>query len=89
MCIRDSLNPILLGGMVGTLIVVLNLPVVLGALGVGAAVLVGVRIAVLVVGVVLSVVGWRRYRANWRAAGEKPNEKEAALGVESDQPAAV
>ena len=83
------LNPILLGGMVGTLIVVLNLPVVLGALGVGAAVLVGVRIAVLVVGVVLSVVGWRRYRANWRAAGEKPNEKEAALGVESDQPAAV
>ena len=69
------LNPILLGGIVGTLIVMLNLPVVLKALGFGAAVLIGVRMAVLIVGVALSILGWKRHRANWKAA----NEKEAAL----------
>lgn len=73
------LNPILLGGIVGTLIVMLNLPVVLKALGVGATVLIVVRVVVLVVGVALSIRGWRRHRANWRAA----NEKEAAIGAES------
>lgn len=69
------LNPILLGGIVGTLIVMLNLPIVLKALGVGAAVLIGVRVVVLIVGVALSILGWKRHRANWKAA----NEKEAAL----------
>ena len=71
------LNPILLGGIVGTLILVLNLPVVLKALGVGATVLVVVRIAALVIGVTLSILGWKRHRANWKEA----NEKEAAIGV--------
>lgn len=65
------LNPILLGGVVGTLIVTLNLPVVLTALGVGASVLVAVRIAVVVVGIVLAIRGWKRARENSRAAAEK------------------
>ncbi|MBG6122887.1 sulfite exporter TauE/SafE family protein [Corynebacterium aquatimens] len=72
------LNPILLGGIVGTLIVVLNLPVVLKVLGVSATVLVAVRVAVLVVGVALSILGWKRHRENWRVANEKENVEDSS-----------
>lgn len=65
------LNPILLGGVVGTLIVTLNLPVVLKALGVAASALVFVRIAVVVVGLALAIRGWKKARENSRAAAEK------------------
>lgn len=76
------LNPILLGGIVGTLIVTLNLPVVLKALGVGASVLVAVRIAAIVVGVALSIRGWKKARENSRAAAEKEGASQA--GYEED-----
>lgn len=65
------LNPILLGGVVGTLIVTLNLPVVLKALGVGASALVVVRVAVVAVGIALAIRGWKKARENSRAAAEK------------------
>ena len=65
------LNPILLGGIVGTLIVTLNLPVVFKALGAGASVLVAVRVVVIVAGIALAIRGWKRARENSRAAAEK------------------
>ncbi|WP_342318536.1 sulfite exporter TauE/SafE family protein [Corynebacterium mayonis] len=64
------LNPILLGGVVGTLIVVLNLPVVLSALGVNEH-LMWVRGGVLVVGLLLAARGVKRARANSKAASVK------------------
>ena len=75
------LNPILLGGIVGTLIVTLNLPVVLKFLGVGASVLVAVRIAVIVVGVALAIRGWKRARENSRAAAEKEGARQSGGAV--------
>lgn len=81
------LNPILLGGIVGTLIVTLNLPVVLKALGVGASVLVAVRIAAIVVGVALSIRGWKKARENSRAAAEKEGASQA--GYEEDSTGTV
>jgi len=77
------LNPILLGGIVGTLIVTLNLPVVLKALGVGASVLVAVRIAAIVVGVALSIRGWKKARENSRAAAEKEGASQASYEKDS------
>ena len=71
------LNPILLGGIVGTLIVVLNLPIVLSALGFGSAALIAVRIAVIIVGAALAYRGWKRAKANSRAAAEKESASPA------------
>ncbi|SIS45578.1 hypothetical protein SAMN05444817_104173 [Corynebacterium appendicis CIP 107643] len=78
------LNPILLGGVVGTLIVTLNLPVVLKALGVGASVLVVVRVAVVVVGVALAIRGWKRARENSRAAAAKEGASPARRSGKDD-----
>lgn len=64
------MNPIALGGVVGTLIVFLNLPVVLKFLGVDSG-LWAVRVAVLIVGAALSVRGVLKARENSRAAGER------------------
>lgn len=64
------MNPIALGGVVGTLIVFLNLPVVLKFLGVTSG-LVLVRVAVLAIGGALSWRGVRKARANSRAAAER------------------
>lgn len=64
------MNPIALGGVVGTLIVFLNLPVVLKFLGVDSGLWV-VRAAVLVVGAALSVRGVLKAREHSRAAGER------------------
>lgn len=75
----SRLNPILLGGIVGTLIVLLNLPVVLEAVGMADNLWV-VRVAVLLVGVALSIRGVLRARANSRAAAEK--EGHSPCGVE-------
>lgn len=66
----SRLNPILLGGIVGTLIALLNLPVVLKAVGVTDHLWV-VRVAVLLLGAALSARGALRARANSRAASEK------------------
>lgn len=64
------MNPIALGGVVGTLIVFLNLPVVLKFLGVDSG-LWAVRVAVLIVGAALSMRGVLKARENSRAAGER------------------
>ena len=72
------LNPILLGGIVGTLIVTLNLPVVFKALGAGASVLIVVRVVVIVAGVALAIRGWKRARENSRAAAEKEGASPAS-----------
>lgn len=66
----NRMNPIALGGVVGTLIVFLNLPVVLKFAGVTDG-LVFVRIAILVIGGALSVRGVRKARENSRAASER------------------
>ena len=60
----SRLNPVLLGGVVGTLIVFLNLPKVLAALGVSGEGLWAVRVAVIVVGVLLSWRGVQRARTS-------------------------
>lgn len=78
------LNPILLGGVVGTLIVTLNLPVVLKALGVAASALVFVRIAVVVIGLALAFRGWKKARENSRAAAEKEGASPARQSGKSD-----
>lgn len=78
------LNPILLGGVVGTLIVTLNLPVVLKALGVGASVLVAVRVVVVVAGAALAIRGWKRARENSRTAAEKEGASPARQSGKSD-----
>lgn len=64
------MNPIALGGVVGTLILFLNLPVVLKFLGLTEG-LMFVRIAVLVLGAALSVRGVLKARENSRSAGER------------------
>lgn len=64
------MNPIALGGVVGTLIVFLNLPVVLKFLGMDSG-LWAVRVVVLIVGAALSVRGVLKARENSRAAGER------------------
>lgn len=64
------MNPIALGGVVGTLIVFLNLPVVLAAAGVTSGLWI-VRVIVLLVGAALSARGVLKARENSRAAGER------------------
>ncbi|QPK83083.1 sulfite exporter TauE/SafE family protein [Corynebacterium qintianiae] len=75
------LNPILLGSFVGTLIVVLNLPTVLKAVGLDDNLWV-VRVLVLAIGAVLSWRGAVKARHNSRAASEKEQLPED-LSVES------
>lgn len=70
------MNPILLGGFVGSLILALNLPVVLAAVGLDENLWV-VRVLVLAIGAVLSWRGAATARVNSRAA----SEKEGAGGV--------
>lgn len=62
------MNPILLGGVVGTMIVALNLPTVLGALGVPGVYRWVALAAVVIAGICLSVRGVLRVRRNSRAA---------------------
>ncbi|MCP1387591.1 sulfite exporter TauE/SafE family protein [Corynebacterium sp. TA-R-1] len=64
------LNPILLGGVVGTLITMLNLPVVLAALGLDHHLWIP-RLLILGIGAVLSWRGVMKARANSKAASEK------------------
>ncbi|SDL96006.1 hypothetical protein SAMN04488535_1384 [Corynebacterium mycetoides] len=79
------LNPILLGGFVGTLIVALNLPTVLKAIGLDDNLWV-VRVLVIAIGAVLCYRGAVKARANSRAASEREQLKEdlgAAEGAEN------
>ena len=62
--IVTRLNPAALGGVVGTLLVVLNLPAVLAFMGVEGPAVWVVRGLVLAVGLTLSWVGARRARRN-------------------------
>lgn len=77
------MNPIALGGVVGTLIVFLNLPVVLKFLGMDSGLWV-VRVLVLVAGVVLSVRGVLKARENSAAA----SRAEGATVVDASEPVA-
>ncbi|AWB84735.1 sulfite exporter TauE/SafE family protein [Corynebacterium liangguodongii] len=74
------LNPVLLGGVVGTLILVLNLPTVLKAVGFTDHLWV-VRVAVLVLGLALSAHGVIKSRHNSRAAAEKERIAEDARAL--------
>lgn len=65
----SRLNPILLGGLVGTVITMLNLPVVLAALGLDQHLWI-VRVLILAIGAVLSWRGVMKARANSKAASE-------------------
>ena len=65
----SRINPIILGGVVGTLITVLNAPVVLESVGLDQH-LWAVRVLVLAIGAVLSWRGVMKARANSKAASE-------------------
>lgn len=74
------LNPILLGGFVGTLIVVLNLPTVLKAVGLDNNLWV-VRVLILAIGAVLCWRGVATARRQSKAASDK--ERIAGAGTEA------
>ncbi|MGD7001584.1 sulfite exporter TauE/SafE family protein [Corynebacterium halotolerans] len=59
-----KLNPVALGGIVGTFLVVLNLPKVLAVFGLGGTSVIVLSAALLVIGVGLSVLGYRRAHRN-------------------------
>lgn len=63
-----KLNPAALGGIVGTALVVLNLPNVLGMIGIDGEWVTLLRVVLAVIGVGLSVLGYRRAKANAAAA---------------------
>lgn len=63
-----KLNPAALGGIVGTFLVVLNLPNVLGIFAVQGTVVLVACIAVGAIGIGLSILGYRRAVRNERAA---------------------
>lgn len=67
----SRINPTMLGGIVGTVLVLLNLPHVVGPLDLDGTVLWLLRGAVLIAGVILSIIGYRRAARN-RAAAEEP-----------------
>ena len=79
----SRLNPIALGGLVGALIVALNLPVVLAGLGLDQHLWV-VRVLVLAIGAVLTWRGVVRARVNSKAA----SRAEGATIVEKQEPVA-
>lgn len=58
------LNPVALGGIVGTLLLLLNLPVVLKFFAVTQPVVLTLQLATLVVGLALTWVGYQRARRN-------------------------
>ncbi|MHA2789948.1 sulfite exporter TauE/SafE family protein [Corynebacterium sp. S7] len=62
------MNPILLGGVVGTLIVLLNIPTVLEPFGVTHVWI--IQVVVAVIGAGLSLLGVKRARKNSKAAAE-------------------
>lgn len=79
------MNPILLGGFVGALILALNLPVVLAAVGLDQNLWV-VRVLVLAIGAILSWRGAVTARANSRAASEKEGSERVTI-VDASEPA--
>ncbi|WIM67458.1 sulfite exporter TauE/SafE family protein [Corynebacterium breve] len=74
----SRLNPYLLGGLVGTMLVVLNIPAVFGPLDLSETVLWIIRAAVLIVGFTVTIVGARRAR-------EKAHEVEIVEAVDPDR----
>ncbi|WJY68899.1 sulfite exporter TauE/SafE family protein [Corynebacterium auris] len=75
------LNPVLLGGLVGTLILTLNLRTVLRALEVDDTLRVIVQLVVLVGGVGLAINAWFKVRENSRAAAEKEGSTGTAVDL--------
>lgn len=60
----SRLNPYLLGGLVGTMLIVLNVPAVFGGFGWSETVMWAIRIVILVVGFTITFVGARRAKRN-------------------------
>jgi len=77
-------NPIVLGGFVGAVIVALNLPVVLAAVGLDEQLWI-VRVLILAIGAVLCWRGVMEARAYSKAASEREGRASDVL----DAPAAV
>lgn len=76
-----KLNPVALGGIVGTFLVVLNLPKVLAVFGLGGTSVIVLSTALLVVGVGLSVLGYRRARRNTTAGQQAVTSVTVAPGT--------
>lgn len=76
------LNPILLGGIVGTLIVMLNLPIVLTAIGLDSHLWIP-RLLILVIGLVLSWRGVVKARQHSKAASDRERIEAAPHAPES------
>lgn len=86
-----KLNPAALGGIVGTALVVLNLPKVLELFGLDDAWVNVLRVLIALIGVGLSILGYRRARTNAAAGGvitdvsvEPGVEAEVVSGVEAE-----
>lgn len=58
------LNPVMLGGVVGTLLVLLNLPPVLAVLGITGLAIWIIQGLILIGGIALAIVGYRRSQRN-------------------------
>lgn len=82
-----KLNPAALGGIVGTFLVILNLPNVLGIFGIQGTVVLVACIAVGIIGVGLSILGYRRSVRNEREA--KAPVTEVSVDPGATDPAAA
>lgn len=84
----SRLDAVLLGSIVGTLLMVLNLPAVLGIVGIEGSVVVGVSIAVFIVGLGFAYLGYRRAKvARDHDIPPVTGETVAPEGVLAEQPA--
>ncbi|WP_018117861.1 sulfite exporter TauE/SafE family protein [Corynebacterium mastitidis] len=83
----SRLNPAALGAVVGTLLVVLNAPTVLGLVGAGGAAVLVVQALVLLGGVALALRGWRRAARERGPAARVVAEQEPVRAEGVPQPA--
>lgn len=85
----SRINPAALGGIVGTLLVLLNLPKVLSSLGVDDTWLWVARAVILVAGVGLSALGTVRARRNAAELARSEAEHSLTAAPEAPEPAPV
>lgn len=74
----SRVNATVLGGLVGTMIVALNVPKVLEAAGLESFNFIPLQLVIVIVGIGLTVLGFRRYRANLAALPEPETTDEQA-----------
>ncbi|SER92411.1 sulfite exporter TauE/SafE family protein [Corynebacterium cystitidis] len=82
----SRLNPYLLGGLVGTMLIVLNVPAVFGGFGWPESIMWVIRLVILVAGVTITVVGARRAKRNRRVTVV---DEQAPVGEQTEEPATV